>query len=72
MAAFLHVWLKRDSLSAVQYAIDLFERGRASVGNLPIVPSQDLLKQDYQALVSSHPPPTQISVRRFLTQQTGS
>jgi hypothetical protein len=55
MAAFLHIWLKRDPLAAVNFAISLFEHGRASIGNMPINSDQQLLKQDYPALVSRFP-----------------
>jgi len=53
-AAFLHIWLKRDPASAAQYATDLFEHGHARIGSLDILPSQDLLKQDYQQLYAAY------------------
>jgi hypothetical protein len=52
MAAFFHVWLKRDPLAAVNYAIDLFEHGRARIGSLQINPNQQLLQEDYSKLVA--------------------
>jgi hypothetical protein len=51
MAAFLHIWLQVDKAAVARFAIDLFEHGRATIGNLAIEPDQDLLKQSYPELV---------------------
>jgi hypothetical protein len=50
MAAFLHIWMKNNPLAVVQYAIDLFEHGRAQIGSLAIAPTKELLEQNYPAL----------------------
>jgi hypothetical protein len=46
-AAFLFIWLRNNRRDAIQYAIDLFEKGCAQIGTLTIAPNEELLRQDY-------------------------
>jgi hypothetical protein len=49
-AALLRVWLSEDPLAVTEFATALYEHGRAGLGDIPIKPSRDLVKQDYAAI----------------------
>lgn len=51
MAAFLYILMQVDMLAVIQYAIDLFENGRAKIGNFKIAPGPDLIRKNYANLL---------------------
>jgi len=55
VAAFFHIWLKRDPAAVVQYAIDLYEIGAAAIGDLPVVPHAELLQQSHETMWAPAP-----------------
>ncbi|MGD9531118.1 hypothetical protein [Pseudonocardia sp.] len=50
VAAFLHVWLKRDPAAVAQFAVELYETGRSRIGGLDVVPHPELLNQSHRAI----------------------
>jgi hypothetical protein len=46
-AALCKVWLERDPVAAVTYAVRLFECGRAQIGPLLVRPSRRLVRSEY-------------------------
>ncbi|MGE3289707.1 MAG: hypothetical protein AB7J32_26915, partial [Pseudonocardia sp.] len=50
VAAFLHLWLKRDPAAVAQFAVELYETGRSRIGGLEVVPHPELLNQSHRAI----------------------
>jgi hypothetical protein len=50
-AAFFYCWARRDPVSFVRYAIQLYEDGYGYIGDYKVTPGSDLVNQDYKAVV---------------------
>jgi len=50
-AAFFQMALGRDPVAVMQFATQLFDAGSATLGNLKVAPSQDLLQADFSAML---------------------
>jgi hypothetical protein len=51
-AVFFRLWIERDALAFVTYAHGLFRNGRGKIGNIEVVPRNDLVKLDYSTVWS--------------------
>ncbi len=51
-ATFFCMWTARDPVGFAHFAIRLFEEGRASIGSLDVVPSSELLQNDYMKMLT--------------------
>ena len=49
-AAFFNIWIAEDPLAFASYAIDLYEKGEAKIGNLDVKPGTALRSTDYLAV----------------------
>ena len=51
-AAFFSQWTKRDPVAFATFATRLFDDGQSAIGSLQVTPNQDLLQQDYAAMLA--------------------
>lgn len=50
-AAFFNLWIKRDPKEFADYAYGLYKDAIGSIGSYEVIPDEDLVDQDYNALI---------------------